>query len=278
MRPASKRGNQFMKNHSLTLTDIGANLAHDSFDHDRDEVIERARQAGVDTLLLTGSSLDSSRKVIELARQHNNLFATAGVHPHEARHADAEVLEQIAMLCGDEQVVAVGETGLDFNRDFSPRPEQERVFAAHLQMAADNGKPVFLHQRDAHERFLPMLREQRDALAGGVVHCFTDHREALFAYLDLDMYIGVTGWICDERRGRELLELVPHIPAERLLLETDAPYLLPRSLRPRPPGRRNEPAFLTEVLKVVAGARQAASEELARQTSANAARLFRLPD
>lgn len=243
-----------MKNHSLTLTDIGANLAHDSFDHDRDEVIERARRAGVDTLLLTGSSLDSSRKVIELARQHNNLFATAGIHPHEAQHAPAEILQQIATLCDDDLVVAVGETGLDFNRDFSPRPEQERVFAAHLKIAADNGKPVFLHQRDAHERFLPMLREQRDALSGGVVHCFTDRKEALFAYLDLDMYIGVTGWICDERRGRELLELVPHIPAEKLLLETDAPYLLPRSLRPRPSGRRNEPAFLTEVLRVVAEA------------------------
>lgn len=265
-------------NNDLTLTDIGANLAHDSFDHDRDEVIERARRAGVDTLLLTGSSLDSSRKVIELAGQHNNLFATAGIHPHEAQHANKEILQQIATLCNDNCVVAVGETGLDFNRDFSPRPEQERVFGAHLEMAADNGKPVFLHQRDAHERFLPMLREYRDALSGGVVHCFTDRKEALFAYLDLNMYIGVTGWICDERRGRELLELVPHIPAERLLLETDAPYLLPRSLRPRPSGRRNEPAFLTEVLRVVAEARQVTPEELARQTSANATRLFRLPD
>jgi TatD DNase family protein len=276
MRPARECGNQLMT-HDLALTDIGANLAHDSFDHDRDDVIQRARLAGVGTLLLTGSSLDSSRKVIELARQHNNLFATAGIHPHEARHADTDVLQQIAMLCDQETVVAVGETGLDFNRDFSPRPAQERAFAAHLQIAADNGKPVFLHQRDAHERFLPMLREYRDALSGGVVHCFTDRREALFAYLDLDMYIGVTGWICDERRGRELLELAPHIPAERLLLETDAPFLLPRSLRPRPSGRRNEPAFLTEVLKVVAEARQADPEELARQTSTNAARLFRLP-
>ncbi len=261
----------------MGLTDIGANLAHDSFDHDRDEVIERARQAGVETLLLTGSSLDSSRKVIELARQHNNLFATAGIHPHEARQADANTIEEIGRLCDEDTIVAVGETGLDFNRDFSPRPMQEQVFSEHLRIAAKNGKPVFLHQRDSHQRFLPILREQRDALSGGVVHCFTDSREALFDYLDLDMYIGITGWVCDERRGGDVLELVPHIPAHRLLLETDAPYLMPRSLRPRPKTRRNEPAHLREVLRVVAAVRHEQEAALASQTSSNARRLFRLP-
>lgn len=260
------------------LIDIGANLAHDSFDHDLDAVLERAHRAGVTTLLLTGSSADSSRKVIELARQHNNLFTTAGIHPHEARGADEEAMTTIRDCCKAPENVAVGETGLDFHRDFSPRPTQEKVFSEHLELAAGNGKPVFLHQREAHERFHPILREYRDALYGGVVHCFTDSREALFDYLDLDMYIGITGWVCDERRGRNLLELVPHIPADRLLLETDAPYLLPRTLRPRPSGRRNEPAWLTEVLRVVSQARGVSQAELARQTTDNARRLFRLED
>ena len=171
-------------------------------------------------------------------------------------------------------VVAIGETGLDFNRDFSPRPLQERAFAEQLELACHCKLPVFLHQRDAHARFLPILREQRDRLKGGVVHCFTGTREELYDYLDLDMYIGVTGWICDERRGRELQELVREIPHERLLLETDAPYLLPRNMQPRPRGRRNEPAWLVWVLRMVAACREEAEDVLARQTTANARRCF----
>tara|TARA_Y100000592_G_scaffold64393_1_gene100323 strand:- start:398 stop:1018 length:621 start_codon:yes stop_codon:yes gene_type:complete len=204
------------------------------------------------------------------------MSATAGIHPHEAQHADADVLAGIRELLGDPLVKAVGETGLDFNRDFSPRPAQERVFAEHLAMAVDTGKPVFLHQRDAHDRFLPILKEFRDQLSGGVVHCFTDQRQALYDYLDLDMHIGITGWICDERRGAHLHEFVRDIPADRLLLETDAPYLLPRSLRPRPKTRRNEPAWLPEVLRVVAEHCQRPVEQVAAETTANARRLFKL--
>lgn len=260
------------------LVDIGANLAHDSFDHDFDEVLARAREVGVEQMLLTGSSLESTRRVIEIAGQYPWLFATAGIHPHEARNCDTAVMQQIRELAGNEQILAVGETGLDFNRDFSPREQQEKVFAEHLQLACDSGKPAFLHQRDAHQRFLPMLREFRDQLdGGGVVHCFTDQRRALYDYLDLDMYIGITGWVCDERRGKELQELVRDIPAERLLIETDAPYLLPRSLRPRPKTRRNEPAYLPEVLRVLAACRDDDPLRLGRQTTDNARRLFRLP-
>lgn len=261
----------------MELIDIGCNLAHDSFDEDREAVIDAARAVGVSQIVVTGASEGGSVKAAALAgTRPGRLFATAGVHPHLAREFSAETESVLAELHRQDEVVAVGECGLDYFRDFSPRPDQRRVFERQLELAVACGKPVFLHQRDAHERFLPMLREQRDALSGGVVHCFTDRKEALFAYLDLDMYIGITGWVCDERRGRELLQLVPHIPAERLLLETDAPYLLPRSLRPKPSGRRNEPAYLPEVLRVVAEARQVSPRTLAARTSENAARLFAL--
>ncbi len=261
------------------LIDIGVNLTHESFRHDLNEVMQRAHAAGVELMLVTGSSLHASEQALALAQNHDELFATAGIHPHEASSGEsAEVMQAIAQLARESQVRAIGETGLDFNRDFSPRSVQEKVFEAHLALASEIGKPVFLHQRDAHDRFLPILREYRDHLSGGVVHCFTDSRRALHDYLDLDMYIGITGWICDERRGKELQTLVRDIPGSRLLLESDAPYLTPRTLRPRPKTRRNEPVWLTEVLRVVAQCRQADAHALATSTSNNARRLFRLPD
>lgn len=262
----------------LPLIDIGANLGHESFDHDLPQVLERAQQAGVVHYLITGTTLPASERALELTLQHPHMSSTAGIHPHEARHADADVLKGIRALLQQPNVRAVGETGLDFNRDYSPRPVQEKVFAEHLAMAAECGKPVFLHQRDAHERFLPILREFRDQLSGGVVHCFTDNREAMYAYLDLDMYIGITGWICDERRGQHLHDIVGDIPPDRLLLETDAPYLLPRTLRPRPKTRRNEPAWLPEVLRVTAQHCGRPEAQLAAETTANARRLFSLPE
>ena len=261
---------------NLQLIDIGANLGHESFDHDLEDVLQRAHAAGLVHYLVTGTTLPASQKALALCKKWPDMSATAGIHPHEAQHADADVLAGIRELLGDPLVKAVGETGLDFNRDFSPRPAQERVFAEHLAMAVDTGNPVFQHQRDAHDRFLPILKEFRDQLSGGVVHCFTDQRQALYDYLDLDMHIGITGWICDERRGAHLHEFVRDIPADRLLLETDAPYLLPRSLRPRPKTRRNEPAWLPEVLRVVAEHCQRPVEQVAAETTANARRLFKL--
>lgn len=261
------------------LIDIGANLGHESFAADLDEVLERATAIGISHLLVTGTSPSSSEKAVSLAQQHPTLLsATAGIHPHEARHCDTAGLACIEALSRLDCVKAIGETGLDFNRDFSPRPQQEIAFEHHLELAAKIGKPVFLHQRDAHMRFLPILRTYRDALPkGGVVHCFTGEKHELYDYLDMDMYIGVTGWVCDERRGAHLLEFLHDIPEDRLLLETDAPYLLPRTLRPRPSSRRNEPAFLSEVLSVVARAVGRDTAEVARQTTDNARRLFALP-
>jgi TatD DNase family protein len=258
------------------LFDIGANLAHDSFDADREAVLARAWQAGLAGIVVTGSSLDSSRKALALARtQPQRLWATAGLHPHHAADYSAEHEAVFRELAAAPEVVALGECGLDYYRDYAPRDAQRRAFAAQLRLAADTGKPVFLHQRDAHADFLPILEEHRAQLAGAVVHCFTDTAQARDDYLALGCLIGITGWLCDERRGLGLREVVAGIPDERLLVETDAPYLLPRTA-PRAPHRRNEPAYLPYVVAALAQARRQDVEAIAAMTTANARRLFGL--
>jgi TatD DNase family protein len=263
----------------LTLIDIGINLGHDSYDVDRDAVISRAEKAGVVQMIVTGASLDGSRKAIELARsRRRELFATAGVHPHHATELNAESLSELEELAHRPEVVAAGECGLDYFRDFSPRPVQRQAFHRQLELAAKMGKPVFLHQRDAHEDFLAILREHRKTLVGGVTHCFTGNAHELTAYLDLGFAIGITGWICDERRGAHLLPLMREIPADRLLLETDGPYLLPRDLSPKPASRRNEPAYLPHITEAVARARGESVTALARSSTAATRKLFGLPE
>ncbi len=265
----------------MELIDIGVNLTHPSFARDLPGVLERARAAGVAQLVLTGTDLAESEAALGLCRALDEsgryLFCTAGIHPHDASQWSAESAAALKALHGDPRVRAVGECGLDFNRDFSPRPQQERVLEEQLQLAVDSGLPVFLHERDASERLVEILQPFRDRLSAAVVHCFTGERRALYAYLDLDLHIGITGWICDERRGTHLHPLVRDIPRDRLMLESDAPYLLPRTLRPKPRSGHNEPAFLGEVLREVARHRGEPEAELAALTSINARAFFGLP-
>lgn len=260
------------------LIDIGINLTHDSYDADRDAVLARARAVGVTRLVVTGSSLASSPAAAALAARHPGvLWSTAGVHPHHAVELDASHRPALEALLARPEVVAVGECGLDYYRDLAPREAQRRAFELQLALSLESGKPLFLHQRDAHEDFLAMLRACGPRLPAAVAHCFTGSRAEAEAYLELGLHIGITGWICDERRGAHLLEVVARIPAERLMLETDGPYLLPRTLRPKPKTRRNEPAYLPEVCRVVAEARGETPESLARSTTRTAARFFGLP-
>jgi TatD DNase family protein len=260
------------------LIDVGVNLTHESFAHDLHEVLERAAQAGVTQMVVTGSSAAESAAALALAREHpNRLFATAGVHPHLAREWNAATASAIRELCVQSQVVAVGEAGLDFNRDFSPRSDQERAFHGQLEIAAQAGKPVFMHERDAFDRFIAIVREHRRELGAAVVHCFTGDERECDAYLDLDLHLGITGWICDERRGHHLREVVRRIPTQRLMLETDAPYLLPRDLRPRPKCRRNEPMHLAHILAVVAECTGVCAPSLAAATTRTARSFFALP-
>ncbi|MCY1486957.1 3'-5' ssDNA/RNA exonuclease TatD [compost metagenome] len=263
----------------MQLIDIGVNLTHASFARQLEAVLERARQAGVCQLVLTGTSLAGSAESLALCRQLDDsgqrLFCTAGVHPHEASAWTASSTGELRGLLGEAEVRAVGECGLDFNRDFSPRPAQEKALEEQLALAVDLQLPVFLHEREADQRLREILRDYRDRLPAAVVHCFTADRKALFGYLDLDLHIGITGWICDERRGTHLHPLMKDIPQGRLMLESDAPYLLPRSLRPRP--KHNEPAFLPEVLHEVARHRGESPEALAAHSTAAARAFFALP-
>ena len=259
----------------VDLIDIGANLTHDSFDDDRDEVIQRASDAGVRRMILTGSSEQASRDALRLAQAWpGRMYATAGVHPHHAGDYSDAVHLTLSELTSHEAVVAVGECGLDYFRNFSPQDEQRDAFRRQLDLAAEIELPVFLHQRDAHEDFLEILGPAMGKVTRAVAHCFTGGAEELRAYLDLGLYIGITGWICDERRGEKLKSIVGQIPLERLMLETDAPYLLPRTLDPKPKTRRNEPMYLREVLRVLAEAMGETESSLAAATTKNAGQFF----
>jgi len=254
-----------------TMIDIGANLSHSAFHDDLEQVVARARAAGVTQIVVTGTTVLESRLAAEIAERFD-FHSTAGVHPHHARDCGPQTIAELRKLAAHPRVVAIGECGLDFNRNYSPHPDQEKGFVAQIELAQELGKPLFLHSRDAHPRFAQILSHHKVRKA--VAHCFTGEKEELHAYLDLGLYIGITGWICDERRGQHLLSLVREIPREKLLLETDAPYLTPRDLRPQPKARRNEPAFLPHILRTVARALGRAAEEVAAETTRNAQALF----
>jgi TatD DNase family protein len=229
-------------------------------------------------MILTGATEQGSIDALALARSRpGRMFSTAGVHPHHASDYTDDVHQMLRELAGHSEVVAVGECGLDYYRNFSPRDAQRAALIRQLDIAAETGLPVFLHQRDAHEEFVEILEPRMHAISRAVAHCFTGGEHELRKYLDMGLYIGVTGWICDERRGSHLKDIVGLIPADRMMLETDAPYLLPRSLRPKPATRRNEPAHLLEVLRVVAEARGEPEEHVAAETTRTAEQFFSLP-
>lgn len=263
----------------VDLIDIGVNLGHDSFDRDRDQVLQRAAAAGVRRLVVTGTTVAASHKAVALARSEpGRLYATAGVHPHHATELDSAAITELTGVAADDVIVAVGECGLDYFRDYSPRDIQCEAFAAQLAIAVATGKPVFLHQRDAHADFVHILRKRIDKIRGGVAHCFTGGPDEMHEYLEMGLHIGITGWICDERRGHDLQAAVRELPLDRVLLETDAPYLLPRDLPEAPRGRRNEPAHLRHILNATARFMGCEPEELATAATRNTERLFGLPE
>lgn len=280
------------------MIDIGVNLANRAFDRDRDDVLRRAAAAGVQALIVTGTSVAASHQALTLAQHHAKadvrgavgdpaqrpaapqdhtptLYATAGVHPHDAGAVASGWLAALDALAAHPLVVAIGETGLDYNRNYSSRADQRRVFRAQVELAARLGKPLFVHDRDSAGETRSMLAEFRGAVSC-LIHCFTGRAADLDGYLEDGHSIGVTGWICDERRGQDLARLVERIPADRLMIETDAPFLLPRSMTPKPRSRRNEPAFLPWVARRVAECRGEDAREVAERTRRNAVRFFQL--
>jgi TatD DNase family protein len=256
--------------------DIGVNLMHRSFDRDREAVLRSAEERGVSPLIITGTDEKSSRTAREYAASFpGKLYATAGVHPHDAKGWGEGSGRALRELAAKPEVVAIGECGLDYNRDFSPRDAQRRCFEAQLRLAAELGLPLFLHEREAFADFSAILEHYRGKVKGMVVHCFTGTEGELFKYLELGCHIGITGWICDERRGRHLLPLIKKIPPDRLMLETDAPFLIPRSLpeRPRRNGR-NESQYLPHIAAAAARGGEKDPEQLARETYLTGCRFF----
>jgi len=260
------------------VIDIGINLTNKRFHKDLNEVIANAKEAGVTGLIITGTDLGSSEGALKLTQSDPGfLYCTAGIHPHDASTFDDFSLDKIRTLTLNSQVKAMGECGLDFNRNYSTPKEQEYAFVQQLELAVELQLPVFMHERDANIRFIELLKPYRAQLPNAVLHCFTGSESDLLRCLELDLHIGITGWICDERRGTELIELVKLIPDNRLMIETDSPYLLPRSMRPKPKSSRNEPKYLPYIAQSIAIAREQSLTELIHHTTKNSQAFFNLP-
>lgn len=260
------------------MFDIGVNLLDRRFASDREAVVARAVAAGVEGLLLTGTDLASSQAALAYCRSFPGsgmwLGCTAGVHPHSARRFDAATCDVLQDLLLAPEVRAVGETGLDFNRNFSPADDQRAAFVAHMELAARAQLPLFVHDRDSAGETAQLLARHARAVPAVVVHCFTGSATDLARYLAAGYYIGITGWVCDPRRGAALAQLVTTIPDDRLLVETDAPYLWPRTAPDKPSGGRNEPCYLPWVVRELARLRGCTVDHLAAVTTANARRVF----
>lgn len=269
------------------MIDIGVNLFSSQFAGEHDALLDEAFNAGVLAMLITGTELSSSQQALAFCQQRaahgTRCYATAGVHPHHADQLPKDWLQQLEQMANQPQVVALGEMGLDYFRNFSKPNSQQHCFRSQVGLASDCSLPLFVHDRDASVDTLGILQEE--LLAAGdtdlsrvVIHCFTGTARALDAYLEAGCYIGITGWVSDVRRGQELRALVPKIPLQRLLIETDAPYLKPQNA-PITKGkhkRRNTPAMLPYVAATLAELYQVSPAEIAQHSSANALELFKL--
>jgi TatD DNase family protein len=263
----------------MKLIDIGVNLLNSAYDKDRDETVKAAASAGVSPLVITGSGERSSLNaaLYASASAAGSLYSTAGIHPHEAKSCGKDSIGFLRELVREKKAVkAIGECGLDYNRDFSPRDVQRRCFVKQAELAAELSLPLFLHERDAFADFSIILADHIKSVPAAVVHCFTGTGDELDHYLSLGCFIGITGWICDERRGRHLRELVKNIPPGRLMLETDGPYLLPRDLPFRARNKRNEPGYLPHIAEAVSRLLDKDPAKLAKETYANSKRFFRI--
>jgi TatD DNase family protein len=265
------------------VIDIGVNLLHSQFDADRDAVLRRAHQAGVQQMLITATDLTTCRLAIDFCSR-SGLFCTAGIHPHDAATAPEDFIEQVIALARHPQVKAIGETGLDFNRNYSPADRQRNIFAAQIELAVRLSMPLFVHDRDSNGEVARLLEHGGASAVGVVIHCFTGTAAELHSYLDAGYSIGITGWVCDPKRGSGLREIVKEIPLNRLLIETDAPFLLPKTINDWPPHgvsgkhkRRNEPATLPMIAATLAQLMGVTAEELIAATTENARTLFQLP-
>lgn len=262
-------------NDAIRIFDSHCHLDDRSYDSDRRAVLERARQAGIEKVMVVGVDLSSSRKAVQLTEQFDGCYAAVGVHPHDAKDCSEDTLLQLERLAKNSGVIAWGEIGLDFNRMYSPQPVQEQWFIRQLQRAAKLDLPLIFHERDSRGRLLELIDAHGNPGLRGVVHCFSGSAADLEAILRRDLYVGITGIVTLKERGAGLREMVRGIPADRILVETDGPYLTPAPEKNRV--RRNEPAFVRSVLLKLAEVRGENPDELSRTTWENTHRLFGIP-
>jgi len=254
--------------------DIGANLLDESFNKDLDDVLDRSFGSNINILINTSSSIEEAKRSLDLTKKYpSRIYTTAGIHPHNASTADDQIKSNLTEIIKNKSVVAIGECGLDYFRNLSPKEKQLSVFKSHLEIAKETELPLFLHQRDAHEDFVNCLNNILDRPIHGVAHCFTGNVDQMKTYLDMGLYIGITGWICDERRNDELIKAVKQLPLDRVLIETDSPYLIPRSLKK---SRRNEPMHLPIIAEKLALEMGIELSSLVEHTLSNSIKLFNL--
>ena len=252
------------------MFDIGANLTSSHFSDDLDSVLDESFEAGVKKICITSSNLQDVRNAKKITERNKNLYYSVGFHPHNAKDFKIEFLKDMSIYLDDPKAICLGEMGLDFNRNFSSKEEQILCFESQLSLANSISKPLFLHQRDAHEEFLSVL-DNHKFNQKLIVHCFTGNLSELEEYLKRDFYIGITGWVCDLKRGKELRECINQIPEDKLLIETDSPYLSPRKKI-----RRNEPKFLIDVAEEVATLRNETTESIINSSYKNSLSFFNL--
>lgn len=255
----------------MRLFDTHAHITSERFDADRGEVITRLTQAGVEYLLLIGEASEKDDMVYELAEKHQNFYAATGVHPHEAEHWSEEIKNYIIEHMSHPKTVALGEIGLDYYYDFSPRDVQRRVFEEQLDMAYELKKPVILHIREAHGEATEILsaRAKQGRMPAGVMHCYTGSWESAKQYLNMGLYISFTGAVTF-KNAPKLAEVAKNLPADRILVETDCPYMTPVPLR----GKRNEPAYVAYTAAKIAEIRGEDADEFALRALENGRRLF----
>jgi TatD DNase family protein len=257
----------------MLLFDSHCHLEDAKFDSDRQEVIKRMQDAGIKYCTCAGSDIASSEAIQALSHKYPFVFSACGVHPHEAESAESSYIERLKELASYEKCVAVGEIGLDFYYDNSPREIQKKVFEEQLELAYALNKPVILHVRDAHGAAIEILNNRRQRLSGGIMHCYSGSVESAKTYLDMGFYISFAGSVTF-KNAKKLQEAAKYIPQDRLLIETDSPYLTPVPKR----GQRNEPANVRYICEFLAGIRETAPESIAELTFNNACRVYGIKD
>ncbi|MDE0030642.1 MAG: TatD family hydrolase [Deltaproteobacteria bacterium] len=259
---------------SATLIDTHCHIQTEEFDEDRKEVLSRARDAGVETLIVVGGAgeLSTNDRAVHLAEEHAGIYATVGMHPHDAKDVSAEDMDRLRGLAGHPKVIAIGETGLDFHYDHSPRDIQREMFERFVALAVETRLPIVVHNRESDREVAETLRERGGGRLEGVIHCFTSDAAAARTFLDLGFYLSFSG-IVTFKNAEALRDIARWVPLDRLLIETDAPFLAPVPKR----GRRNEPAYVRFVAETLARARGVDVDEIAGASSRNARTLFGLP-